>query len=62
MGEIGIFYAWSASARMEAHMMTGPSKYGLAVRDLFQRDHPSLLDRLTGGVAVRQVLNVDLAA
>ena len=31
------------------------------VKDLFQRDHPSLLDRLTAGIAVREVLNVELA-
>lgn len=37
------------------------SKYDLVVKDLFQRDHPSLLDQLTAGVAVREVLSVELA-
>ncbi len=37
------------------------SKYDLVVKDLFQRDHPSLLDQLTGGVAIVEVLNVELA-
>jgi hypothetical protein len=41
--------------------MKDGSKYDLVVKDLFQRDHPSLLDQLTGGVAVREVLNVELA-
>ena len=41
--------------------MQDSSNYDLVVKDLFQRDHPSLLDRLTGGVAVREVLNVELA-
>ena len=41
--------------------MKDGSKYDLVVKDLFQRDHPSLLDRLTAGVAVREVLNVELA-
>ncbi len=35
--------------------------YDLVVKDLFERDHPSLLDQLTGGVAVRQILNSELA-
>jgi len=37
------------------------NKYDLVVKDLFQRDHPSLLDQLTGGVPVREILNVELA-
>ena len=37
------------------------SKYDLVVKDLFQRDHPSLLDQLTGGVAIVEMLNVELA-
>jgi len=37
------------------------SQYDFVVKDLFQRDHPSLLDRLTAGVAVRAILNVELA-
>lgn len=41
--------------------MKDGSKYDLVVKDLFQRDHPSLLDQLTAGVAVREVLNVELA-
>ena len=41
--------------------MKDQSKYDLVVKDLFQRDHPSLLDRLTGGKAVRAVLSVELA-
>ena len=41
--------------------MKDRSKYDLVVKDLFQRDHPSLLDQLTAGVAVREVLSVDLA-
>src|SRR2546425_10650682 len=41
--------------------MKETSKYDLVVKDLFQRDHPSLLDQLTAGVAVREVLNVELA-
>jgi hypothetical protein len=41
--------------------MKDGSKYDLVVKDLFQRDHPSLLDQLTDGVAVREVLSVELA-
>ena len=41
--------------------MKDGSKYDLVVKDLFQRDHPSLLDQLTAGVAVRDVLSVELA-
>ena len=41
--------------------MKDASKYDLVVKDLFQRDHPSLLDKLTAGMAVREVLNVELA-
>jgi hypothetical protein len=37
------------------------NKYDWVVKDLFQRDHPSLLDQLTAGVNVREVLNVELA-
>jgi hypothetical protein len=37
------------------------NKYDLVVKDLFQRDHPSLLDELTAGVRVREILNVELA-
>ena len=36
--------------------------YDVVVKDLFQRDHPSLLDQLTGGVKVREFLNLELAA
>jgi hypothetical protein len=45
---------------MGSRMKEG-SKYDLVVKDLFQRDHPSLLDQLTAGVAVREVLSVELA-
>jgi hypothetical protein len=31
------------------------------VKDLFQRDRPSLLDKFTAGVPVREILNVELA-
>ncbi|MEO8127498.1 MAG: hypothetical protein ABJF23_03505 [Bryobacteraceae bacterium] len=41
--------------------MKEASKYDVVVKDLFQQDHPSLLDKLTGGVAVKEVLNVELA-
>jgi hypothetical protein len=41
--------------------MKDRNKYDLVVKDLFQRDHPSLLDQLTAGVAVLEVLNVELA-
>ncbi|HZO57731.1 MAG TPA: hypothetical protein VFB63_33775 [Bryobacteraceae bacterium] len=41
--------------------MKDAGKYDLVVKDLFQRDHPSLLDQLTAGVPVREVLNVELA-
>jgi hypothetical protein len=37
------------------------SNYDLVVKELFERDHPSLLDELAGGVAVRQILNSELA-
>src|SRR2546427_1498437 len=49
------------SARMGDRQMKDGSKYDLVVKDLFQRDHPSLLDQLTAGVAVRAVLSVELA-
>jgi len=41
--------------------MTDGSKCDLVVKDLFERDHPSLPDQLTAGVAVREVPNVELA-
>jgi hypothetical protein len=31
-----------------------------ALKELFQQDHPSLLERLTGGAKVREFLNVEL--
>ena len=37
------------------------TKYDAVVKDLFQKDHPSLLDQLTGGVEINAFLNVDLA-
>jgi len=36
------------------------NQYDLILKDLFQRDRPSLLDRLTGGIAIREFLNVEL--
>jgi len=41
--------------------MKDASKYDLVIKDLFQRDHPSLLEQLTAGVAVREVLSIELA-
>ena len=41
--------------------MKDGNKYDLVVKDLFQRDHPTLLDELTAVIPVRQILNVDLA-
>ena len=35
--------------------------YDAVFKDLFQRDHPTLLTLLTGGVAVKRSLNVELA-
>src|SRR5260221_104414 len=49
------------SAKTGDRQMKDGSKYDLVVKDLFQRDHPSLLDQLTAGVAVREVLSVELA-
>jgi hypothetical protein len=40
----------------------GLVRYDAVLKDLFQQDHPTLLSRLTGGVAVRQSLNVEFAA
>ncbi len=37
-------------------------RYDAVVKDLFQRDRPSLLDDLTGGVAVKEFLNLELSA
>lgn len=34
-------------------------RYDRVLKDLFQRDHPSLLDRLAGGLRVREFLNVE---
>ena len=36
--------------------------YDAVLKDLFQRDHPILLDRLTRGVAIRATLNVEFAS
>ncbi len=41
--------------------MGGFTRYDAVVKDLFQKDHPSLLDQLTGGLKIRAFLNVDLA-
>src|SRR5713226_240125 len=49
------------SAKMGDRQVKDGSKYDLVVKDLFQRDHPSLLDQLTAGVAVREILSVELA-
>lgn len=38
----------------------GP-RYDAVLKDLFQHDHPSLADLLTGGVAVKASLNVEFA-
>ncbi len=37
-------------------------QYDAVVKDLFQRDRPSLLDHLAGGVAVKEFLNLELSA
>ena len=42
-------------------MNDGLPYYDAVVKDLFQKDHPSLLDQLTGGVKIKAFLNVDLA-
>ena len=42
-------------------MNQGFTKYDAVVKDLFQKDHPSLLDQLTGGVKIKAFLNIDLA-
>jgi len=36
-------------------------RYDAVLKDLFQRDHPTLLNQLCGGVAVTQTLNTELA-
>jgi hypothetical protein len=38
--------------------VTAPDYDGV-LKDLFQKDHPTLLDRLTGGVGIREVLSTD---
>lgn len=42
-------------------MNIGFARYDAVVKDLFQKDHPTLLDQLTGGVRIKAFLNVDLA-
>jgi hypothetical protein len=42
-------------------MNHGSTKYDAVVKDLFQKDRPSLLDQLTGGIGIKAFLNVDLA-
>jgi len=37
------------------------TKYDAVVKDLFQKDHPSLLDQFTGGIKIKAFLNVDPA-
>jgi hypothetical protein len=36
-------------------------RYDAVLKDLFQRDHPTLLKLLSGGIGVKQTLNVELA-
>ena len=36
-------------------------RYDAVLKDLFQRDHPKLLERLTGGKRAKQTLNVEFA-
>jgi len=36
-------------------------QYDAVLKDLFQKDHPSLLDQLAGGMKIKAFLNVDLA-
>ncbi len=46
---------------MEKSIKGGLVRYDAVLKDLFQQDHPVLLDRLTGGVPVRESLNVEFA-
>ncbi len=46
---------------MKKPIKGGLVRYDAVLKDLFQRDHPALLDRLTGGVKVRESLNVEFA-
>ena len=36
-------------------------RYDAVLKDLFQRDHPTLLSQLSGGIGVKQTLNAELA-
>ena len=36
-------------------------RYDAVLKDLFQRDHPTLLNQLCGGIGVKQTLNAELA-
>src|SRR5271165_1796005 len=47
---------------MKKPIRGGLVRYDAVLKDLFQQDHPVLLDRLTGGVGVRESLNVEFAA
>ncbi len=40
----------------------GRIRYDAVLKDLFQRDHPLLLDRFTHGVAIRETLNIEFHA
>jgi hypothetical protein len=44
------------------HKPPSQIRYDAVLKDLFQQDHPKLLDQLTGGVPVIESLNVEFAA
>ena len=41
-------------------LMKDGFNYGGVLKDLFQRDHPSLLDLMTDGADIEEFLNVEL--
>lgn len=47
---------------MKRPIKGGLVRYDAVLKDLFQKDRPALLERLTGGVAVRESLNVEFAS
>ena len=47
---------------MKKPIKGGLVRYDAVLKDLFQQDHPALLDRLTGGVKMRHSLNVEFTA
>jgi hypothetical protein len=47
---------------MKKPIRGGLVRYDAVLKDLFQQDHPVLLDRLTAGIGVRESLNVEFAA